>query len=289
MIEDPVLLGPPRLSGLPLLLNVAQTQDVTHVYAAFSGGDDSISSLEVARHMPNFKGAFFIDTGINVPGAEARAREICERRGAELIVYRALENTRADGTLDPQDYEQIVLEHGFPGQVMHQRMFDRLKGRAFSRLVRDVRNRLGAKRVMLVSGTRQAESRRRARTVQPFQRAGNTVWAAPLWNWSTRQRDEFAALMKLPRNPYKAQIGISGDCLCGAYSVPGELEKIEQAFPCVGRRLRDIERRVKAQGFPWGWDERPPSDWAAVPMPTLLPAEDTAYTFTCVGCASKAS
>ena len=57
---------------------------------------------------------------------------------------------------------------------------------------------------------------------------------------------------------------MSGECLCGAYARPNELKEIELWFPETGKWLRDLERRVRAAGFPWGWDESPPKWWSAM-------------------------
>ena len=282
----PLLLGKRPPSGLPLIIQADEKYRPSHVFAMFSGGNDSVVVLDIARRHPAFTAAVFVDTGIALPEAEPRAREICERLGVRLLVYRALENTRADGTPDPQDYDQLVQQYGFPGptQIGHSKMFNRLKARAFERLVRD--HKQGQRdRIMLVSGSRKSESRRRARNVDPVRREGATVWVAPIWDWSQRQRDAYIEQMGLPRNPFSAQIGVSGDCLCGAYAKPGELARIEAAYPCVGRRLRELETQTRAAGFPWGWEEGPPTSWGQPAMPDLF--ESVAYEYTCATCASS--
>ncbi|GHG37707.1 hypothetical protein GCM10017784_35190 [Deinococcus indicus] len=269
------------LSGLPLIMQAVEEHQPTRIFAMFSGGNDSVAVLDIARRHPQFTAAVYIDTGIALPEAEPRAREICERLNVPLIVYRALENTRADGTADPQDYDQLVLERGFPGPTPHGhgKMFNRLKQRQFGRLVRDHPNG----RIMLISGSRRSESARRARNVRPVTREGRTVWVAPIWDWSGAQRDAYLAQMDLPRNPFSPLIGVSGDCLCGAYAKPGQLAAIEEHYPCVGQRLRDLERRTAEAGFPWGWESGPPANWKNEPMPHLYGG--AAYEYTCAGCA----
>ncbi|GGO19700.1 phosphoadenosine phosphosulfate reductase family protein [Deinococcus humi] len=272
-------LGDRPLSGLPLILQAVEEHQPTHVFAMFSGGNDSVVTLDVARRHPQFTAAVYVDTGIALPEAEPRARAICADLGVELLVYRATENTRKDGALDPQHYDELVTEYGFPGPTPtgHGKMFARLKQRQFERLVRDHPEG----RIMLISGSRQTESARRARNVVPVKRVGRTVWVAPLWDWPLRQRDAYLEQFKLPRNPYSPLIGVSGDCLCGAYAKPGQLAAIEQHFPCMGRRLRDLEAKTRAAGFPWGWEEGPPESWKREQMPDLF---NTAFEFTCASC-----
>lgn len=123
-----VLLGTRPPSGLPLIIQAIQEHNPSHVFGLLSGGDDSVTALDVARRHPKFTAAVFVDTGIALPEAEPRTREICERLGVKLLVYRATENTRADGTPDPQFYDELVQEHGFPGptEIGHGKMFNRL-------------------------------------------------------------------------------------------------------------------------------------------------------------------
>lgn len=278
-----VLLGQRPLSGLPLIIQAVSEHDPSHLFAMFSGGNDSVVVLDIARRHPAFTAAVYVDTGIALPDAEPRAREICEKLGVPLLVYRATENTRADGTPDPQIYDEMVQEYGFPGPtaIGHGKMFNRLKERQFQRLIRD--HRVGNRRIVLVSGSRKSESARRNRNVDPMRRDGRTVWVAPIWDWSQRRRDAYIEQMGLPRNPFSPQIGVSGDCLCGAFAKPGQLEAIERHYPCMGRRLRALEQQVREAGFPWGWEAGPPPDWRKDKMPSLY--ESVAYEYTCASCA----
>lgn len=277
----PTLLGPHTPNGVVLIDQAITQYQPGSVHVALSGGDDSLAVLHLAHYLPGLiTGAVFIDTGINLPGAEERAGNLAADHGLSMTVYRALENTLADGTPDPQDYDQMVMAYGFPGPFMHRKMFNRLKGRAFARHTREQLARHGG-RVMLLSGTRRSESQRRARVVEPHHRDGNTVWVAPMWDWSTRRRNEHLEHFRLPRNPFKPKVGVSGDCLCGAYAKPGELSRITRHFPCVGARLHALQDRVNAAGFPWGYEDAPITP---APAGDLFSEHDAAFNFTCVGC-----
>jgi len=55
---------------------------------------------------------------------------------------------------------------------------------------------------------------------------------------------------------------MSGECLCGAFAKAGELAEIRLVAPEVADYLEDLQSRVKANGFPWGWEESPPKWWS---------------------------
>ena len=63
---------------------------------------------------------------------------------------------------------------------------------------------------------------------------------------------EYFAHYGVPRNPVVDLIHKSGECLCGAFAKPNELREIEYWYPEVGKRIRDLEAKVRAAGFPWG-------------------------------------
>lgn len=159
------------------------------------------------------------------------------------------------------DYDAIVLKHGFPGPFAHGAMYSKLKERSIRRFKRDA----GASShtpIMFVSGARQDESRRRARANYTAYKSGSEVWVSVIYKWLKQDCSACRVYAKIPINPVTEKLGMSGECLCGAFVKRGELDRIHQHYPQVGMRILNLERRVKAAGFPWGWeDERPPSWW----------------------------
>jgi 3'-phosphoadenosine 5'-phosphosulfate sulfotransferase (PAPS reductase)/FAD synthetase len=222
------------------------------VFGLLSGGHDSLTVTHWAAGYlkDRLDGIVHIDTGIGLPETQQFVVDTCKQFGWPLRVCRA----RDCG----QVYEDLVLAHGFPGPDHHTKMFNRLKERPLRALLRD--NPSG--RVLFISGLRRQESGRRMRLKnEPVQREGRRVWAAPFFGWSNDQVRDYHTTHKLPTNPAKTYLCMSGECLCGAYARPGELTEIETFFPIMGKKLRDLEQRVRAAGFPWGWDEQPPDWW----------------------------
>ncbi len=296
-----IMMSDMEVQALEILNRGVEAHGVSKVFALCSSGNDSLACTAIASKHPLFAGVVHIDTGIKVIDAGYRAedhvRQICQEQGWKLLVYRALENTKADGTPDPQDYVKIVTEGyhgrgfpeaGFPGPALHQMMYTRLKERAISRLMREHDD--GAP-VALVTGVRMHESARRMMNLKrlgEIQKEGNRVWINPILHF---QSEDCKAVMQrygLRQNPVRDLICMSGECLCGAFAKPNELKIIEACLPETGKMLRGIEAQVKALGYPWGWDEEPPEWWTAFANRETLYEEFTdVEQHLCTTCIAK--
>lgn len=249
---------------IEIIQSAISIHQVDELWAMFSGGHDSLVSSHIASLTPQFQGVLHIDTGIGIPDTQQYVISTCDHYHWPLQIYRAVENIRADGTPDPMIYQNLVLRWGFPGANLHQFMYSRLKERQIRRFIRD-RKATGAKRIGLVTGIRIAESDRRKRNfkqgTEVCRRDGSQVWIAPTLLFSDEDCRDYMRSHLLPRNPVKENLCMSGECLCGAYAQPNELAQIEFFYPKVAEQIKQLEIEVKAQGFPWGWEEQPPGWW----------------------------
>lgn len=243
-----------------------------HVFILTSGGNDSAVPLHLLHEDPRVTGAVHIDTGIKVDAVEPHVRATCEALGLPLLIYRATENTKADGTPDPQRYEDFVEQHGFPGPAQHSRMYQRLKERQIERLCREHEGT-----VALVTGVRKSESRRRMGTVEETQKRGRTIWVAPITNWTEAHMLEYRATFSVPESPVSRVLGMSGECLCGAFAKPGELAVLKRHFPEAAERIERLQ-----EGKPWGWEEGPPQAWFRYQRGQDF--LDESFMPLCVGC-----
>ena len=222
------------------------------VFGMFSGGHDSLVATHLVSQRPEFTAALHIDTGIGVKETRAFVRRTAREQGWPLKIYRAIDQG--------QDYDAMVLDYGFPGPFHHRKMYQRLKERALRAAIRDVKS-ARMDRVMLVTGVRLAESTRRMGTVQTINRDGAQLWVAPLAHFTHADKHRYMAEHDLPRNEVVDQLHMSGECLCGAFARPDELEWLEFCgFTDVVERIRDLERRAEAAGVPCKWGERPPEN-----------------------------
>jgi 3'-phosphoadenosine 5'-phosphosulfate sulfotransferase (PAPS reductase)/FAD synthetase len=170
---------------------------------------------------------------------------------------------------DPDFYEGWVIKYGFPYSPRgHLTMQNRLKLRAIEQLVREHKTQVGTRhehydRIMLVTGFRQLESQKRMQAKNPIQRKGAQLWVNPLFYYTDEQKNLELLKLGLPMNPYKSELGVSGDCGCGAYARPGEMDIIKKSFPCLGKRLSVLnDKAYKTHGY--GYDEKPPKALAKI-------------------------
>lgn len=264
-------------NALDIIDRAFQKHQPSHVFALCSGGNDSLTATHLASRHPNFSGVVHIDTGIKVIDegyrAEDHVRQICEERGWEFLVYRAVDNTYEDGSPDPQIYEELVLmgangkgfpNAGFPGPALHSFIYSRLKERQISRLVREHKQHSKDK-IMLVTGVRRHESERRWRNLDRWGEVdvdGSKLWVNTIIDFTAEECSAYMKKYGMKANPVRDLICMSGECLCGCFSKPGEIEIIEACLPKTGAHLRELEAKAKALGYPWGWGEEPPAWWS---------------------------
>lgn len=232
------------------------------VVGLFSGGHDSFSACYINYIAQEHPRVVHIATGIGVQATEDYVVETCTRWRWPLWIYRASENVQASGKADPQLYDDIVRQHGFPGPAAHAQMYARLKQRQLQRLERDLGANCRGKqksRIMLVSGCRSQESERRMGHVDEVQMDGRRIWVAPIHDWTKLDTTYLLEYADQPRNPVVDLIHKSGECLCGSFAKPGELKEL--GMWDLTRPAYDRIKRLQTEVFPkfhHGWGERPP-------------------------------
>lgn len=222
------------------------------IFALLSGGDGSLRATHWAmNNVPDCEVAH-VDTGVGIAATTDFVRETCRREGWPLTIIRAKEDCG-------QDYDEIVLGHGFPGPASHGIMYRRLKERCIEKLVRDRKTKRSDK-VMLLTGIQRDDSTRRS----GYGGAEITFKGAQMWVNHMYWRDKsetyrYLEAVGIPRNPVAYELGMSGECGCGAYSSPGELAIWKRVCPAFGARIEALQRRVHNL-HPWGWEDKPPKN-----------------------------
>lgn len=252
------LFGTEPQHGIDLLADAFSVLDEayeTHkpraAFALFSGGHDSLTATTVAHEWAKERGielaAAHLKTGTGVPQTTDYVIETCKTLGLDLKIYEP-----------PVTYTEIVMEYGFPGPGQHGLMYQRLKERCLRQLVREHKVEM-KDRIMLITGVRSEESVRRMRHVDRIQREGAQLWAADIWNWSKLDCNRFIAARGLPRNPVVDTMHMSGECRCGAFARPGELDEWMDWYPEETGWLVKLQDAVEEKGLrACRWGQRPP-------------------------------
>src|SRR5207302_209048 len=83
----------------------------------------------------------------------------------------------------------------------------------------------------------------------------------PCHDWSSEDQHDFMNLFSLPRNPIKmSPLGMSGECFCGAFARPGELDMVREIVPDVAAEIDRLSVIAKQCGKPCVWGQKPTDD-----------------------------
>lgn len=228
----------------------------------FSGGNDSTTVAHMFRGIANV--AVHANTGIGIEQTRQYVRDTCQswnipliekgpkpnRSYRELVLGEAMAQARDGSGLRP-------LWKGFPSSKgpSHNVMFNKLKQDAIDAAKRELVSNPRKERIIFVGGIRRAESARRKKRTW-LDRNGSAVNVSPIINWSKLDMNEYRRRNPdVPRNEVSDLIHMSGECLCGAFAHPGELDEIAFWFPDVADEIRQLEREAKERGIErcrWG-------------------------------------
>lgn len=243
----PEIAVDPLLDARRILHEAVEQYRPTRIFAAYSSGHDSLTSTYLAFRELGVTDVFNVDTTTAIPESLRQVEKNCDRFGWKLHRYRP-----------PVPYDQIVMEHGFPGPGQHPTMYARLKERCVRKLRHDFKKDR-KDTIMLITGVRKAESKRRMGSVKEIQKDGSIIWVAPATNWSNDARDAYIADNNLPRSPVSTQMCMSGECMCGCYARPEEESELKAFDRDHWQWLQDLKARVRAAGKWWKWGEAPPT------------------------------
>jgi len=229
----------------------------SHVVGMFSGGDDSTTSMRVLEMWSALRGIPFkaahINTGIGIEETRQHVRKVSADRGWDFSEFKT----------PPDEYRKMVLglkrgvAGGFPGPAMHSIYYRCLKERRVADLIRGLKTKR-IENIMLVTGARRGESKRRMSTTQEVRKVKSAVWVNPILYWTKVECLNFLKAERMPRNMVSQILHMSGECLCGAMNEPGELAMIRAFYPPAGAEIDALTKEVEAAGYPWAWDEEMP-------------------------------
>lgn len=230
---------------------LAEGKNITAHVLLFSGGNDSTVLGHLFKDTATH--AAHANTGIGIEATRQFVRDTCADWGLPLIEKHP-----------PVTYRELVVERGFPGPAMHYKMYQRLKERCLEQVRRDLVSNGRRQRVLFIAGRRRAESARR-KDIPLYERNNSVIWASPIAMWTKFDMNTYRLMMgDVPVNMASDKVGMSGECLCGAFAKPGELDMIGEHYPEARKQIEDLEREVRAAGHQepycnWGHGQGEPS------------------------------
>jgi len=214
---------------------LADGKQITANVLLFSGGNDSTVLGHLFKNVASH--AAHANTGIGIEETRQFVRDTCKAWGLPLIEKHP-----------PTTYRELVIERGFPGPAMHFKMYQRLKERCLVQVRRDLVTNGRKQRVLFIAGRRRSESARR-KDIPLHERIDSVIWASPIAMWTKLDMTTYRLMMgDIPVNTASDNVGMSGECLCGAFAKPGELDMIGSHYPAARKQIEDLEREVKAAG-----------------------------------------
>jgi 3'-phosphoadenosine 5'-phosphosulfate sulfotransferase (PAPS reductase)/FAD synthetase len=236
---------------LRLIVNEVEAdgKELRGIVGLFSGGRDSTTFMHLFRKTLTHAG--HANTGIGVEESREFVRRVCREWNLPLIEKKPR----------PEDsYEALVKQYGFPGPAGHAMMYRHLKERQFRQIRKELVDNGRAQRVIFVAGMRHFESARRMGNTQVTHREGSIVWCSPVAWWPTRLLKEYRERFDVPLNEVSVHLHMSGECLCGAFAKPGELDMVRMFYPETAAGIERLQVEVAAAEQPACiWGQRPPS------------------------------
>ncbi|MEV0759608.1 phosphoadenosine phosphosulfate reductase family protein [Nocardia sp. NPDC050435] len=220
------------------------THRLMAVCSLFSGGADSTALTHMFRDRVTH--AIHCNTTIGIEETRQFVRATCADWGIPLMEE-----------FPPQSFRELVIERGFPGPAMHWKMYQRLKERGLRQARRKLVNDGRHERVLFLAGRRRQESQRR-NMIPLHERIYSVIWASPLANWTSLDLNTYRQMHPdVPTNPVSQLLHMSGECLCGSFAKPNELDEIRTWYPHVAAEIDALAAEVTAAGHPpplnqWG-------------------------------------
>lgn len=216
------------------------------VLLAFSGGNDSRVLAHVMKpifsEMPYQLELAAIETGLQMDGWKQSIIDFAEWIDLPVSFW----------TGEGRDYYgPYVSEFGWPGNSEHSKIQNRLKGRAYYKMMRQHRSGTAGKMkaenkaVWILSGIRKFESRKRQLLKSPYSYREGVQFINPIFYWTNAQVIDYIIDHNIPDAP-----GAQWDCKCGATvkNADTEWHDIEQNAPCLREYLESLKNPM-----PWAW------------------------------------
>lgn len=231
------------------------------VYALLSGGKDSMATVQTLANADRLVECVSFRTKISTPDWEDFIVDTCRKHSWK---HRFITT--------PESYEALVRKYGFPGPGKHGWFMSYLKGRCVREFRRQVPDGI------LASGTRINESDRRFINTKPVSVWEGVPILTPIYDWTTERTWHFMRANNFQRSPAYQTLGISGDCLCGAFAQKDEADKLHYHYPTLAKQFEQLGHEIKddhPKRCEWGWGWKQPRKKTAKEAALCVECGDT--------------
>lgn len=205
-------------------------------YVLFSGGKDSLVSLDIVREASEEVGkkvrAVHVDTTISLPDNLSYVEKVCKLLKVELIIVRP-----------EKSYEELAIKKGFPTVGRRWCCYE-LK-------VKPLKNFFSKQHELSVifDGVRANESpRRKEYSRLSYHKLLRHVVFHPILHWTELDVSDYIVRHSLPVNPiYHKGFRRASDCLCPAFKSLKDFLLLRQHYPELFNKLMELEKNEGKQ------------------------------------------
>jgi len=151
-----------------------------------------------------------------------------------------------------RSFTNLVLEHGFATKGSHRIWMGYLKFQSWFYFMRDYVRTVKGENAGFISGVRKSESKQRKDikkyTRSPVDKNATMVFIKPFLYKDGRQLWDYFLDNKLEKTPTYEWLNRSGECYCGAYTEPWDLQMMKTHDPLAYKTIGWLTEQIKIRG-----------------------------------------
>jgi 3'-phosphoadenosine 5'-phosphosulfate sulfotransferase (PAPS reductase)/FAD synthetase len=218
-------------------IEVVKNNGVESIFALFSGGRDSLTTLhlskKVSKHLGVELSAVHVDTTVSTPGNLEYVKEICRRLRVKLITLRP-----------SYDFFSLVSRWGFP-TVTRRWCCYHLKIEPLKTFFKNV----DTSKALIVDGIRAEESwRRRGFPKLARHRHFNCLNYHPIFEWTREDVLKYIKVHNLRENPLYSKLPRVTECWCTAFKTVRQFTVLKREWPELFDKFVEAEANLKTGG-----------------------------------------